>query len=62
MVGIKQELGPYQAVPFTWDEPSKFRRLVIEIDGEVLKKEINLDIIKAHTLDEVSTLVALQSV
>jgi hypothetical protein len=58
-VGVKQTLQPYQAIPYTWDEPSKFTKLVVEIENSTFKKEFNLNIIRTHEPFEVHLEVSI---
>lgn len=50
MVGIPQKVLPFQATPYTWDEPSRFHKLLVEIENSKFSKEYSLDIIKSHKI------------
>lgn len=56
-VGTVQKISPFQALPFTWDHPSRFQKLLVEIENGKFKKEYSLDIMKTHKLVTVTTQV-----
>lgn len=41
-------LRPYQATAYAWDEPSKFHKLVLEVQNSDFRRELSLDIIKCY--------------
>jgi vacuolar protein sorting-associated protein 13A/C len=56
VLGLPQRVKPYNSIPYTWDEPSKYHRLVIgfpNVDRNFLK-EFSLDIIKSHKAIELN--------
>lgn len=52
-IGIPQVVSPYQATPFTWDDPSQPNRLIVEIENSNFASEFNLHIIKIYDPVEV---------
>ncbi|PRP86239.1 vacuolar protein sorting-associated protein 13 family protein, partial [Planoprotostelium fungivorum] len=48
VVGAPERIDPYQAISYTWDEPSRFHGLVVEVINGDFKKDYTLDVIKSH--------------
>lgn len=59
MIGVAQKLGAYQAVSYTWDEPSHYNKLVVEIEKDVFRKEYNLEIIKSFEPEKLTIQVLI---
>jgi vacuolar protein sorting-associated protein 13A/C len=55
VIGVPEKLSPYECMPYVWDQPSRFHKLVVEIPDANFRKEYSIDIFRSYEPLQIST-------